>query len=58
MGIRRAIQKKLSTATQVRAMRAITLRALLVAAAAHALIADDARTDCSARTHFQEDTTI
>ena len=32
-------------------MRAIALRALLVAAAAHALMADDARTDCSARTH-------
>ena len=44
-------EEKLSTATQVRAMRAIALRALLVAAAAHALMADDARTDCSAHTH-------
>ena len=32
-------------------MRVIALRALLVAAAAHALMADDARTDCSAHTH-------
>jgi len=41
----------LSTAAQVRAMRAIALRALLAAAAAQALMADDARTDCPARTH-------
>ena len=44
-------ERILSTATQVRAMRAIALRALLAAAAAQALTADDARTDCSARTH-------
>jgi len=44
-------EKILSTATQVRAMRAIALRALLAAAAAQALMADDARTDCSGHAH-------